>query len=109
MFSLFTYINRKDEIVYKFSTGQIIEALDEKSYSEVLDRTNYERTMIDMMKKGERIHTKKRQKVMYLFGGTICLARYPLFIQKVNNPKGQRIYYGLAVRDTKGVWAIPRR
>ena len=31
------------------------------------------------------------------------------YIQKVNNPKGQRIYYGLAVRDTKGVWAIPRR
>ena len=62
--------------------GQIIEALDEKTYSAVLDRTNYERTMIYMMKKGERIHTKKRQKVMYQYGVTIGPARYPLLLQK---------------------------
>ena len=85
MFSFTIYINRKDEIEYKFSTGQIIDALDEKSYSQVLERSSYERTMIDMMKKGERIHTKKRQKVMYQFGGTIGPARYPLFLQKENS------------------------
>jgi len=31
------------------------------------------------------------------------------YIQKVNYPEGQRIYYGLAVRDPNGAWIIPRR
>ncbi|MGD9327069.1 MAG: hypothetical protein PVH85_31875 [Desulfobacterales bacterium] len=31
------------------------------------------------------------------------------YIQKLNHPDGQRIYHGLAVRDSKGVWFIPRR
>ncbi|MEE4605267.1 MAG: hypothetical protein V2J65_28570 [Desulfobacteraceae bacterium] len=31
------------------------------------------------------------------------------YIQKLNHPDGQRIYHGLAVRDSKGVWVIPRR
>ncbi len=31
------------------------------------------------------------------------------YIQKLNYPDGQRIYHGLAVRDSKGVWVIPRR
>jgi hypothetical protein len=31
------------------------------------------------------------------------------YIQKLNHPDGQRIYYGLAIRDSKGIWVIPRR
>ncbi|MEX1348773.1 MAG: hypothetical protein AB1Z31_13665, partial [Desulfobacterales bacterium] len=31
------------------------------------------------------------------------------YIQKLNHPDGQRIYHGLAVRDSKGIWVIPRR
>ncbi len=31
------------------------------------------------------------------------------FIQKINHPDGQRMYPGLAVRDSSGVWVIPRR
>ena len=31
------------------------------------------------------------------------------YIQEVNHPDGQRIYHGLAVRDSDGVWIIPRR
>ena len=31
------------------------------------------------------------------------------YIQKLNHTGGQRIYYGLAVRDSKGIWVIPRR
>ncbi len=30
------------------------------------------------------------------------------YIQKLKLPNGQRTYYGMAVRDTKGVWIIPR-
>ena len=30
------------------------------------------------------------------------------YIQKLKLPDGQRIYYGMAVRDTSGVWVIPR-
>lgn len=31
------------------------------------------------------------------------------YIQKVNYPDGQRIYYGLAVRNSDGIWLVPRR
>lgn len=31
------------------------------------------------------------------------------YIQKVKYPDGQRIYYGLAVRGSNGLWIIPRR
>jgi hypothetical protein len=31
------------------------------------------------------------------------------YVQKVNYPDGQRIYYGLAVRESSGAWIIPRR
>ena len=31
------------------------------------------------------------------------------YIQKVTRPDGQRIYYGLAVRDASGKWVVPRR
>ena len=31
------------------------------------------------------------------------------YIQKIIYPDGQRIYYGLAVRDPNGSWVIPRR
>ena len=31
------------------------------------------------------------------------------YIQKLNHPDGQKIYHGLAVRDSKGIWIIPRR
>ena len=44
--------------------------------------------------------------------GTFRLAdgRYSRrYIQKVNHPDGQRIYHGLAVRDSNGVWVVPRR
>jgi surface antigen len=30
------------------------------------------------------------------------------YIQELNHPDGQRIYPGLAVRDSNGVWVIPR-
>jgi hypothetical protein len=31
------------------------------------------------------------------------------YVQVFNLPQGQQIYYGLAVRDAKGKWVIPRR
>jgi hypothetical protein len=31
------------------------------------------------------------------------------YVQKLSLPAGQRIYYGMAVRGTDGVWAVPRR
>jgi len=31
------------------------------------------------------------------------------YIQVLNRPQGQQAYYGMAVRDTKGRWVIPRR
>jgi len=31
------------------------------------------------------------------------------YIQKINYPDGQRIYFGLAVRDPNGRWIIPHR
>lgn len=31
------------------------------------------------------------------------------YVQKWTLPKGQRTYYGMAVRNTTGVWTIPRR
>jgi len=31
------------------------------------------------------------------------------YVQRLKLPDGQRIYYGMAVRDSKGVWGIPRR
>ena len=31
------------------------------------------------------------------------------YVQTINYPDGQRIYYGLAVRESSGVWIIPRR
>ena len=31
------------------------------------------------------------------------------YVQRLNLPDGKRTYYGMAVRDSKGVWGIPRR
>ena len=31
------------------------------------------------------------------------------YVQKVNMPEGQRIYYGMAVRSAGGEWLVPRR
>lgn len=31
------------------------------------------------------------------------------YIQKLTLPDGQRTYYGMAVRNSKGVWTVPRR
>jgi len=31
------------------------------------------------------------------------------YVQRLNLPDGQRTYYGMAVRDSSGVWSIPRR
>ena len=44
--------------------------------------------------------------------GTFQLAdgRYSRrYVQRLNLPDGQRTYYGMAVRNSKGVWDIPRR
>lgn len=44
--------------------------------------------------------------------GTFQLAngRYSRrYVQRLNLPDGQRTYYGMAVRNSKGVWSIPRR
>ena len=31
------------------------------------------------------------------------------YIERLKLPGGQRTYYGMAFRDSKGVWGIPRR
>ena len=31
------------------------------------------------------------------------------YVQKMTLPDGQRTYYGMAVRNSKGVWTVPRR
>ena len=31
------------------------------------------------------------------------------YVQTLNRPQGKQTYYGMAVRDTKGRWVIPRR
>jgi hypothetical protein len=31
------------------------------------------------------------------------------YVHRLNLPEGQRTYYGMAVRDSNGVWSIPRR
>ena len=31
------------------------------------------------------------------------------YVERLKLPDGQRTYYGMAFRDSKGVWGIPRR
>lgn len=31
------------------------------------------------------------------------------YVQTLNRPQGQQVYYGMAVRDAKGRWVVPRR
>jgi surface antigen len=31
------------------------------------------------------------------------------YVQILNRPEGRQAYYGMAVRDAKGRWVIPRR
>ena len=60
--------------------NNITDDMEEVGYVQELSQDNYQVHVNNMMRSGVRAQTGKRRRPMYLFGGTIGVSRYPLYI-----------------------------